>query len=125
MLQVPSKQNKKKTKKTRQTTTKDKYSSISFYTDQKKRTFLYIVYTSSPTPEEPRGVPLWCSGLRIQHYYCSGFGHCGGVGSIPDPGTSTYAANMAKRKKERNREKKLLKFYFRCFAFLETLSCAA
>ena len=35
------------------------------------------------------GVPLWCSGLRIQHCHCSGSGHCCDLGLIPGLGTST------------------------------------
>ena len=34
------------------------------------------------------GVPLWCSGLRIQHCQCSGLGCCCGISSIPGLGTS-------------------------------------
>ena len=33
---------------------------------------------------------LWRSGLRIWHCYCSGLGHCYGVGWIPGLGTSIY-----------------------------------
>ena len=36
------------------------------------------------------GVPLWLSGLRIQHCHCCGSGHCCGTGSIPGPGTSFH-----------------------------------
>ena len=36
-----------------------------------------------------RGVPLWCSGLRIWSCHCSSSGHCCGTGSILGPGTFT------------------------------------
>ena len=32
---------------------------------------------------------MWRSHLRIQRCHCSGWGHCCGMGSIPDPETST------------------------------------
>ena len=35
------------------------------------------------------GVPLWCSGLKIQHCHCSGLGHCSGTGSTSGAGAST------------------------------------
>lgn len=34
-------------------------------------------------------VPFWPWGLRIQHFYCSGMGHCCSKGLIPDLGPST------------------------------------
>ena len=34
------------------------------------------------------GVPLWCSGLRIQHCHCSDSGNCWGTGSTPGPEAS-------------------------------------
>ena len=37
-----------------------------------------------------RGVPWWCSGLRIQHCHCCGSGRCSGSGVIPGPGTSAF-----------------------------------
>jgi len=46
------------------------------------------------TPEDLKkknpslGVPLWPSGLKIQHCHCSSSGCCCGAGSIPGPGTS-------------------------------------
>ena len=45
-----------------------------------------------------KGVPLWCSRLRIQHCYCSSSSHCYGSGSIPDPGTSTCCRCSQKEK---------------------------
>ena len=36
-----------------------------------------------------QGLPLWCSGLRIQRCPCCSSGCCCGVGSIPSPGTSS------------------------------------
>ena len=36
------------------------------------------------------GVPLWCSGLRIQHGHYSGLGHCYGTGLTPGPGMSIH-----------------------------------
>ena len=44
------------------------------------------------------GVPLWLSGLRIQHCHCSGSGHSSGAGLIPGPGTSTCHGHSQKPK---------------------------
>ena len=35
------------------------------------------------------GVPLWCSGLKIQLCHYSSLGHCYDVCSVPGPGIST------------------------------------
>ena len=35
-----------------------------------------------------RGVPLWCSGLKIWRCHCSGSGCLCGAGSIPGLGSS-------------------------------------
>ena len=42
------------------------------------------------------GVLLWCSGLRIQHYNCSGLGNCCGMGSILGSETSIYCGSSQK-----------------------------
>ena len=32
--------------------------------------------------KKPKGIPLWCSRLRILNCHCSGLGSCCGMGSI-------------------------------------------
>ena len=50
------------------------------------------------------GVPLWCSGLRIQHCHFSGLcGFCG-MGSIPGPGTSKCHEHGQKKKKKKKKK---------------------
>ena len=49
------------------------------------------------------GVPLWRSGLRIQHCCCSGLGQCYGADWIPGLGTSTchrHSQNSKRTKTE-------------------------
>ena len=44
------------------------------------------------------GVPVWVSGLRIQHCQCNGPVCCCGMGSITDLGTSTCRRHNLKKK---------------------------
>ena len=46
------------------------------------------------------GVPLWCSGLRIQHCHCSGGGCCCGTGSIPGLGNFYMPQKQPKKERE-------------------------
>lgn len=43
---------------------------------------------------------LWHSGLRIQHCQCITLGHCCGMSSVPDPGTSACLRHGRKKKKK-------------------------
>ena len=43
-------------------------------------------------------VPLWCSGLRIQHCHHRGLGCCCGLGSIPGSGISACHGSCKKKK---------------------------
>ena len=43
--------------------------------------------------------------LRIWYYHCCSSGHCCGLGSIPDPGTSS-AMGVAKKTKKKKKKKK-------------------
>ena len=56
------------------------------------------------------GLPLWCSGLRIQCCHCSGSGRCYGVGLILGLGTSTCPRSSQKKKKKKRQ-------CFVCFFF--------
>ena len=48
------------------------------------------------------GVPLWLSGLNIQHRLCSSLGHCFDAGSIPSLGTS-HALGITENKYDTNK----------------------
>ena len=63
---------------------------------------LLWIPTASPEVEAKiilARVPLWHSGLRIQHCHCSGLDHCCGPGSLPGPRTSTCCRQSQKKKK--------------------------
>ena len=50
-------------------------------------------------------VPLWLSGLRIQHCHCSRWGGCCGTGSIPGLRTSMcYRYSKKKKKKKKSKQ---------------------
>ena len=66
------------------------------------------------------GVPLWYSGLRIQHCYYSGSVCCCGMGSIPLPGTSPktifltcYAEEMQKERQHNDPGREMLTSWIR------------
>ena len=54
-----------------------------------------------------RGVPLWCSRLRIWYCHHSNGGRCCGVDSIPGPGPFTCHGRSQKKKK--NLQKRMYK----------------
>lgn len=55
-------------------------------------------------------VPCWCSGLRIQRYYCCDLGHCCSPGSVPSLGTSACCQHGQKKEKKRKEMLRLIVF---------------
>ena len=45
----------------------------------------------------------WCTGLRIQHCYCSGSGHCCGEGLIPGNSHMSWVWPKKNPKKQKKR----------------------
>ena len=60
-----------------------------------------------------RGVPLWCSGLRIQHCHSSSWGHSSGSRFSPWPGNFHMLQVQPKKKKKEEDSEKDSHFY-RC-----------
>ena len=54
-----------------------------------------------PSEIIPKGVPLWCSGLRIQHCHCSGSSCWCGLGWIPGLGLLHALGMVLRQGKEK------------------------
>lgn len=48
----------------------------------------------------PKGIPLWCSELKIQYRHCRGSGCCCGWSSIPSWGTSAHPRHGGNKQKK-------------------------
>ena len=78
--------------------------------------FFMLIFNNLQLP----GIPLWCSGLRIQYCHWGGLGCCCGNSLIPGLGTSTCSWHGQKRKTKQNKKQNLTSYFRRrCFIHVQ------